>query len=286
MTETLVDLQKEVQRKLGRNLMRLQQCELLLKHLAIEQEISGTASELTHIKETRHNAYSGKSMGLVIKELTGGYIRQATPESEAEQEEGAPSDASQPWVKVNFSVQMSPEKFNRTLEQLSELVTLRNEMVHHFLERFDISTEAGCRAADGHLDELLTQIDRHFERFRQWRDHHSSARAKMAALLQTTECYDFVVNGIYPGGAGVSWPSSGIVQLLREAEAALDKEEGGWTSLQGATEYIHTRAPDQNPEKYGCSSWRQVIHESKQFEVHKKQIGPDGTTLFCYRSRP
>jgi len=286
VTESLSDVQKEIQRKLGRNLLRLQQCELLLKHFVIEQEVSGPASELERIKQERHNGYAVKPMGSVVKELIGGYIQLASPASEEAQDDDGPSDMTQPWLKLNCSMQMYPENFARTKTQLSELVDLRNEMVHHFLERFDISGVEGCHAADGHLDELFQQINEHFERLRQWHGHFSGVRADMAAFMQTPEYYDFVVYGIYPGGAGVSWPSSGIVQLLREAEGALNKQEGGWTSLQSAIEYIRTQAPEQTPKKYGCHSWREVIHESKQFEVHKEMSGPDNSTVVWYRSRP
>lgn len=288
LTEALVDMQKEVQRKLGRNLLRLQQCELLLKHFVIEQEISGPASDLGRIKQERHDKYSGKSMGLVVKDLTGGYIMQVRPDSEAGKEEDVSSDMPLPWMKMNSSMQMSRENFERTKDQLSELVTLRNGMVHHFLEHFDLSNEAVCSAADDHLDELFKQINEYFEQFRQWHDRLLNIRGYMAQLMNSPEyieVIEFMVNGVDRPGAGVDWPSSPIVQLLRDAENTLAKEKGGWTSLKEAIEYIGHQAPEQIPKTYGCSSWRQVIHESRQFDVHKEKPGPDNRTKVLYRSR-
>lgn len=43
--------------------------------------------------------------------------------------------------------------------------------------------------------------------------------------------------------------------------------------------------PEQTPIRYGCGSWRHVIHESKQFEIPKQSQADNGTTVVWYRSR-
>ena len=75
-----------------------------------------------------------------------------------------------------------------------------------------------------------------------------------------------LVNGIAPDGS-VNWLASGAVRCLREAETRLAKK--GWTLLNTATAWIRAQHPDQHPQRYGCGSWRQVIHESQQFEIRK-----------------
>ena len=70
-----------------------------------------------------------------------------------------------------------------------------------------------------------------------------------------------------------------------------------WTELNAAIAWIAKQHPDQTPRRYGCSSWRQVLHESGEFEVMKKKPAPAPTTgggtatgtttgtVVCYRSR-
>lgn len=97
-----------------------------------------------------------------------------------------------------------------------------------------------------------------------------------------------LVDGIAPDGQ-VHWPMSGIVSSLREAEVALAQGgQDGWTVLNAAIAWQRQHAPEQTPKRYGCSSWRQVLHESGQFEV-RKQAPAEGAAatngvVVCYRS--
>jgi len=107
---------------------------------------------------------------------------------------------------------------------------------------------------------------------------------------------DMLIDGIAPDGQ-VHWPMSGIVSGLREAEQALAPpgDPARWTELNAAIAWIAKQHPDQTPRRYGCSSWRQVLHESGEFEVVKKKpalapsAGAGATTttgtVVCYRSR-
>ena len=50
---------------------------------------------------------------------------------------------------------MSPEDYSATERRLRELVVLRNELVHHFIERFDLWTLDGGQTASEFLDASL-----------------------------------------------------------------------------------------------------------------------------------
>src|SRR5690606_17157327 len=91
-----------------------------------------------------------------------------------------------------------------------------------------------------------------------WAEHMDQARRLAAEFVQSDVFHDLVVNGIAPDGT-VDWPAAGIVRALREAAAQLAVE--GWTPIAAAGRWIADRHPEQLPAKYGCSSWRQVVHE-------------------------
>jgi hypothetical protein len=283
-SERLQAVQREVQRKLGRNLLRLQQYERLIKAMVAEQDIAGPIGELQNIKERQIQAVAKKTLGQVVGELTGAYIAPALPEETSQQDEEHPCTPNQPWVRITSRIEMKEEDFKETERKLAELVNLRNELVHHFLENYEIWTEAGCLIADSYLDGCYKQIDAHYEELRGWAKHNLEAREHLAGIAKTPEFLDFFIHGIMPGGAGVCWTGCTIVNLLRDAEEALASD--GWTFLQEAVNYIQQHEPEHTPARYGCSSWRHVLHESEQFEVRREQQAPGLPTATWYRSRP
>lgn len=158
-----------------------------------------------------------------------------------------------------------------------------NELIHHFLQCFDLWDAAGCIAAEGFLDESYETIDGHYLTLRDWAKSMDEARSLMASFMQTPQCRDFVINGIGLNGT-VHWAGSGITNCLREAETKLT--QAGWTLLLDAIRWASKTYPEQTPKRYGCGSWRQVLHESQQFEVRKESQADSGHTLVWYRSRP
>jgi len=102
---------------------------------------------------------------------------------------------------------LSAEDYDRTQGDLRELVQLRNNLVHHFIDQHDLWSIDGCRAAHDALVAACERIGKHFE---------------------------------------------------------------------------HTeRSPERQPKKYGCASWRQVLHESRLFELRYRDL--DGQRAACYR---
>ncbi|MBF6986486.1 OST-HTH/LOTUS domain-containing protein [Cupriavidus sp. IK-TO18] len=201
--DALLDLQRTVQRKLGRCLLRLQQYEILLKSLVAHRDIAGPPARLQAIRDAQVVYVQKMTLGTLVGMLTDSYL---TPN----QDDAAASE-----------------------------------------------DESG----DGGL----------------W------AWASMASVMATPAYEDLFANGIWPDGS-VNWPTSGAVSCLREAESRFATH--GWTKLNTATAWIREQHSDQQPQRYGCGSWRQVIHESRQFEIRKQGNKDNGCNEVWYRSRP
>lgn len=277
--ESLPNLQHTVQRKFGRCLLRLQQYEGLLKVLVAHSDIAGAPSELQSAQDAQVVGTKTKTLGTLVGRLTGSYLASGHVDEEATEDEAA---GDGPWLRFRYQLKFSPEQYKAAKAALKELVDLRNELVHHFLERFDIWKAEGCLAADAYLNTSYETIDDHFLTLCEWAQALEESRKLMASIMSTSAFEDVLVNGICPDGT-IIWPMSGAVACLREAEPQC--EEGGWTKLNSATAWIHSQYPEQQPERYGCRSWRQVIYESGQFEV-RKQSNPDtGCREVWYRSR-
>lgn len=269
--------QREIQRLLGRCLIRIQQYECLMKAIVAHHDISGPAHALEAIRAARVDDASTKTLGTLVGQLVGSYVTTEAASGNEKQAE-LPDNA----VSFRFRTQLSlsAEDYIRTQDELRELVSLRNMLVHHFIDQHDLWTTEGCRSALETLDSSYARIDQRYEQLRGWAEHMEQARQLAAEFVQSDAFRDFVINGIAPDGS-VDWAGAGIVRVLREAARELAVE--GWTPVNVAVRWILDRYPDQQPAKYGCASWRQVLHESRLFELRYREV--DGLRAAWYRPR-
>lgn len=270
-----------VQQKLGRCMMLLQQYELLVKRLISSQ---GTITQSTEpksalVKTTKDVAT--QTLGQVVGELTGSILVVENSEFN-DQEVDVPIDHSQIWIKYSFHLVFGTHEHEQMKGELAELVILRNDLVHHFIETYDVWSENGCHAADVYLQECSAKIEAHLLILRGWANVIQKTVKVHASFMASPEFESFQ-NEILLDGTGIDWPSTEIVRLLRGAE--LDYAKDGWTFLGDAIASIKTSCPNQTPKKYGCSSWRHVIHESKLFEIQKTSTAASGAVQVWYRSR-
>jgi len=114
----------------------------------------------------------------------------------------------------------------------------------------------GCRSANNALVAAYNRIDQCFEQLQVWADSMVQTRRQVLELLQSDAGSELIVNGIALDGT-VYWPAAGIVYALRRAarELAVD----GWASVVEASKWIAEQEPEQQPAKYRCRSWRQVV---------------------------
>lgn len=280
-SDPVPDLQRAVQRKLGRCMLQLQQYERLLKVMVAHSELSGPPERLQAIREEKIACAHKKTLGTLVGMLTESYLKLS--DSPDGQDPGETDNGDQMWFGFRVQMELSEERYAETKAALKELVDLRNELVHHFLQRFDLWSVDGCIAAESYLDESNETIDGHYLTLRDWAKSMDEARQHMVSFMQTPEYRDFVINGIGPDGT-VHWAGSGITNCLREAETKLT--QAGWTPLFEAIHWIAKTYPEQTPKRYGCGSWRHVIHASQQFEIRKQSQADNGPTVVWYRSRP
>jgi len=275
--------QREVQRLLGRCLLRLQQYEGLLKSLLAHHEVEGPLADLQVRQAERVAALATTSLGNLAKALFESYVVARAKNGASTVDDGVDSAGStEITIRTRMTLEMAPEDFGKTKDAIKELVDLRNALVHHFIETFNVWTVDGCARAAEHLTESYGRIDTHFEQLRQWAVSMDNAKALHASFMQSAEFQDFLVNGIAPDGM-VDWPRAGVVACLREASTLLGVD--GWAKLDAAVEYISTKHPEQTPEKYACRSWPQVLNESRVFDTQYRDV-PGKPRAAWYRERP
>lgn len=274
----IAEPQREVQRLLGRCLLRLQQYERLLKAMIAAQKLSGTPETLPHALDTQKLEVGDKTLGTLIGRLMGDYILKEG----SELPDDKPKHASNSihfdfWMQINLPA----ERHDALKAELRELVTLRNSLVHHFIDLHDLWTIDGCLQAKDALSRSYAEIDRHFEQLVTFAGYMDEARKAAAELMQSPRLREMLIDGIAPDGE-IHWPVAGIVGALRLAcqELSID----GWVNLDAAARWVSEHHPQQTPQKYGCTRWRHVIHESGQFEL--RRFTHNGQFGAWYRERP
>jgi len=119
--EELQTLQREVQRMLGRCLLRLQQYEQLMKAIVAHHEISASGSPLESNQAERIADAANKTLGTLVGTLLGTYV------TSGDQDEVAEPDAPDNIIsfKMKMSLRMSAADFDTTQNDLKELVLLQ-----------------------------------------------------------------------------------------------------------------------------------------------------------------
>ena len=102
-----------------------------------------------------------------------------------------------------------------------------------------------------------------------------ATRLYAAGIFNSGAIHDLIVDGTIP------WPVTAIVGALREAAAELAVD--GWVPVATAAAWILKVYPGELPKHYGCRSWPEVLHESRQFELRYRQT--DGQRTAWYRAR-
>jgi len=260
--------QHEVRRLFGDALLKLQSYELLMKAILAQHEISGPLDRLEEARAARAAEIDSKTLGTLVRQLLGSFLV-------VEGNEGQHEIPGDPPYAFRIQVALPAEDYARTENDLRELVALRNDLVHQFLERHSLRDFDGCDAALGTLTAASARVATAFDNLRGWADHLMQASRNASEVFSSPDLVEIITTGRFP------WPITKIVQALWEAEGRLAVD--GWTPVEKAGQWISARYPKEGPAGYGCRSWRQVIHESGLFDLCYLQTG--GPREAWYRSR-
>ena len=148
----------------------------------------------------------------------------------------ATSSGQAGWLRFQSRILLSEENLLETKSGLAELVNLRNLLVHHFIERFDLRTMDGCDVAQAFLEDSLESIANHYFSLLDWAKSLDNIRQLLHSALQ-----DFL-DGIGQDGS-VSWPVNGLTDRLAYVEEALS--HGGWTLLSDVIRCAQRRIPSK-----------------------------------------
>ena len=275
------EIQRDVQRLLGRCMVRIQQYEKALKVLLAHHAIAGPVQSFVAQPAQRAEKLSGQTLGTLAKQLFESFVVPEGCERELLPEDKTPTDRIS--VAHSFRMTLYPEQWAQTKSSIDEFVALRNELVHHFLSRFNIWEEQGCVDAMVYLEDSYRRIDARFQELLAWMMAMQKAREAMASFAKSETYHDWLVNGINPDGS-FEWWQTGIVRALRTEVEALAGDN--WIALEAVKTQMLAQHPDQTPLKYRCTTWQQVLHESAEFDLEYRRESDTAPKKAWMRLRP
>lgn len=261
---SLISQQKEVQRKLGRNMLLLQHYEQLLKDLLSKIDL------VTPTLDSNHNSKIANTQKKMMGQLVGEFFAKGVTtekdglESADDCEESCNREVSKPHIRTRVQFIFPEEELQNLEDAMANLIARRNELVHHFLAKFNLQTIDSCSAAESYLDEACAVFKNHLDQLKSWHETTRQLFDEQRKAIASPEFERWLVHGIHPDGS-VDWERSSIVRSLIKAWA--DPNQDGWIKLDDAIAAIKSREPDLSPSLFGCKSWRQLLKRSQQFEI-------------------
>jgi len=190
------DLQDEIERQLGCCMLRLQQYERLLKKMMSVMAIAGPAERLEAARDRRAAGMRGRTLGALVREFLDQHLASASSEAAPTKAEGGHPDL--PYASIHITLSMSSEKEVQIRDGLAELVKLRNDLVHHLYEHFDLSSDTGRAAMAHHLESCHARIDGHYRLLHAWATQVARSQALALSVIQSPEFEQAFVHGVLP----------------------------------------------------------------------------------------
>lgn len=267
----------EVFRKIGRNVLNFQNLERKLKFLIANGQIAGYASEL----EAKRERYAATVQKQTMGALVGAFVENTlTAQGDAATDSSScPEELTEPYLSFRFSLETSAAEYEDRKQSLASIVADRNDLVHHFGTRFDLTSIAGCVDAGQYLEQ---QRDRFLPAFR----YLSSAIDAMQDLQKRYT--EFLASEDGKKQLDLLWlRQSRLVLLLGEIAAQVARPDG-WTLLSIAGQRLRQHAPEDMvalQEKYGHKTLKGLVLATELFDINEEPTERGGIRVL-YRIKP
>ena len=145
-------------RKIGRNVVNLQRFERMLKLIIVRSNISGYASKLAKIHQTKTEGSNYKTLGSLVRECLNTVYSTDDPFNDG------PADASdEMWMSQGFRIQSTADSISKKESELREVVEERNLLIHHWLAEVDFDSVDECQQLISRLDAQNDRLTPHYD---------------------------------------------------------------------------------------------------------------------------
>lgn len=268
----LQTLEDDVLRKIGRNLMLLQEVEGMLKTLLTQSSAQAGPDPAIEMQQAKRNEMLAKQ---TLGALAGQFTKEVfAPKDETTSESEPEFPAG--YVTFKYSIQADEAYLQQRTASLKLVVDERNELVHHFLPKWTRGLLESARAADQHLDQQHGRILVEFETLKA----HLEAMQRSRVLL-----HSFMSSPEYERQMEKQWlQSSRIVHLLAEMSRRAVNADG-WVQLDAAGQALWVNAREDMSSlraMYGYPKLKPLLVASEVFEMRDQPLS-DGCSRVQFR---
>lgn len=189
----LLPLQRDVQRAIGRALLRFQHLERVLKGLVAGRFMSGAPGQAEASAKQRREQVMSSPLGWLKEELLGKYLH---PQGHVADESELEKAAAKGHIAFRFNIEVPPEDHASLSQHLLVVHERRNVVVHHFLDNFDLQSRESCTAALMYLEETHRLLDTHQGEVLQFAEWAAGMNQVMARQLQAPQLAAFLEAGL------------------------------------------------------------------------------------------
>ena len=272
MTSDPKPTQDEVLRRIGRNLLLFQQSEHFLKFLLSTHKAGGTAETFKINSQAQADCINKKTLGPLVEKY-GTEVLQDAGEEVPEEERPAG------WFVFSFRVSGDTEFVESMRRDLKVMTDERNELVHHFLPRWQPDSPEKMAEALAYLDTQRERVLPMHEHLRTTIGHMQESRQKLLQFMTSPE---------YEKQSELMWlQASSLVSFLSDVTAKIHRKDG-WCFLAHAGELAAKELPEELKnlkERYGFKTLKKLVIGSELFDV-LDEILPGGGFRTLYRLKP
>ncbi|MBL8522387.1 MAG: OST-HTH/LOTUS domain-containing protein [Betaproteobacteria bacterium] len=254
----LIQIKDDVFREIGKNILLLQQVERLLKLLVGHGRIEGATTSLEATRTARIARTEMQTLGMLVGEFAADVLG---PEVESDPCAGNANEAR---LSFSFRIEGDSAFHDEQKIALSKMVEQRNELVHHFVAKWDWKSATSMQDAYQHLILLReqTEAQRAFLA-NTWLGFQETVRAHAAFLASDEAAKQFEL----------AWlQQSKVVNLLREVAIRFERPDG-WIAIATAGKFVRDNAGedlDRIKERYGFRTLRELIAGVGLFELREE----------------
>lgn len=191
-------------------------------------------------------------------------------------EQRTPDEIDEPWLGFIFSVEADAGFLGRHDQEMRRLVDARNDLIHHFLPRWEAAIDGDVDGALAYLDAQMHDALFLKDRLKSWALNMNEARRKIVEYVSSPEGARHVELSFLQ--------NSRLVAMLGEIAMRTARPDG-WAMLSTAGNLIKREAPDELEnlkERFGHRNLKGVLLAAEFFDVAEEQ-SPRGGVRTIYR---
>lgn len=261
----------EVLRRLGRNLIIFQQIEYALKQLLANSECIGPAEKYAEIAQSKATHINKQTLGSLVEKFKTSVLYDAG-------EDLPDMELSAGGMAFSYRVAGDADFIEAVDRDLAIVNNHRNELVHHFLPRWQLGNNEALTEALAYLD---AQRDTVLPMHEQLRSHLKQMRESSKML------FDVLSSPEAQAQIELRWlQTSPLVTCLLEVAAQFHRQDG-WTYLAQAGSLAVRDLPDEMMHleaRYGFKTLKQLLVGAELFDVLDEPLN-EGKFRTLYRPK-